>query len=60
MLVAGEHLSTLYDDALRVLEQHKPKAMSFPVDEFYWNSARALIARDQGNPESLKSMRRRH
>jgi len=48
LLVATEHLTQLYSDALKVLEGHKPDATSFPVDEFLWNAANALIAEDQG------------
>ncbi len=48
LLVATERLKQLYDDALRVLEEHKPDATSFPVDGFLWNAANALIADGQG------------
>lgn len=48
LLVATERLKQLYDDALRVLEEHKPDASSFPVDGFLWNAAKALIADGQG------------
>lgn len=47
-LVATERLKQLYDDALKVLEEHKPDATSFPVDGFLWNAANALIADGQG------------
>ena len=48
LLVATERLEQLYDDALRVLEEHKPDAAFFPEDEFLWNAANALIADGRG------------
>jgi tetratricopeptide (TPR) repeat protein len=48
LLVATDGLKQLYDDALKVLEEHKPNATSFPVDGFLWNSAHALIADAKG------------
>lgn len=48
LLVATERLNQLYDDALKVLEEHEPDATSFPVDGFLWNAAIALIADSQG------------
>ena len=48
LLVATERIKQLYDDALRVLEEHKPDASSFPADGFLWNAANALIADGQG------------
>ena len=48
LLVATQHLKQLYGDALTVLEDNKPDSTSFPVDGFFWNAAKALIADDQG------------
>jgi tetratricopeptide (TPR) repeat protein len=48
LLVATERLKQLYDDALKVLEEYKPDAASFPADGFLWNAANALIADGQG------------
>jgi hypothetical protein len=48
LLVATDGLKQLYDDALKVLEEHKPNATSFPLDGFLWNSAHALIADAKG------------
>jgi tetratricopeptide (TPR) repeat protein len=54
VLVATECYSELYADALRVLEERKPDATSFPVDEFLWNAAYALIREAQGQGRSAK------
>ena len=48
LLVATERLEQLYDDALKVLEEHKPDAAFFPADGFLWNAANALIADGRG------------
>jgi tetratricopeptide (TPR) repeat protein len=48
LLVATERRKQLYDAALKVLEEYKPDASSFPVDGFLWNAASALIADGQG------------
>jgi tetratricopeptide (TPR) repeat protein len=55
LLVATEHLVELYDDALRVLQEHKPDSMSFPIDRFLWNAAYALIREAQGQRPAAKN-----
>lgn len=54
VLVATERYDQLYDDALRVLEEHKPDATSFPIDDFLWNAAYALITEAQGQHRTAK------
>jgi tetratricopeptide (TPR) repeat protein len=48
LLVATERQKQLYDDALKVLEEHKQDSTFFPADGFLWNAANALIADAQG------------
>jgi hypothetical protein len=48
LLVATGGFKQLYDDALKVLEEHKPDATSLPVDGFLCNAANTLIAYGQG------------
>jgi tetratricopeptide (TPR) repeat protein len=54
LLVAVGRLRHLYEDALKVLLEHKPGPSAFPVDEFYWNAAHALISQDQGQTQIAK------
>jgi hypothetical protein len=48
MLVATERLTSRFDRALAVLDQHKDRPM-FPVEHFLWHAARALILSSTGD-----------
>ena len=54
LLVATERLEQLYDDALKVLEEHKPDTALFPANGFVWNAANALIANGRGQREMAR------
>lgn len=48
LLIATRSLKLRYEQAMSVLEANQGRVM-FPVDQFYWNAARALILNDCGD-----------
>jgi tetratricopeptide (TPR) repeat protein len=54
LLVATGHLRELYGDALKVLQEHRPEAVAFPIDGFLWNAANALICEDRGENRAAR------
>jgi 2-polyprenyl-3-methyl-5-hydroxy-6-metoxy-1,4-benzoquinol methylase len=48
LLIATRTLKPRYEQAMSVLEANQGRVM-FPVDQFYWNAARALIFNDCGD-----------
>jgi tetratricopeptide (TPR) repeat protein len=52
-LIAVRGIRTQYDHAIRLLEKHRSRLM-FPVDQFRWHAALALIAADVGQTALAK------
>jgi len=53
LLVATEKMSELFDDALKVLQEHKT-GLLLPVDQFLWYGIYALITDARGEHQAAK------
>ena len=53
MLIATEKMSELFDDALKVLQEHK-KRLLLPIDQFLWYGIYALITDARGEHQAAK------
>jgi hypothetical protein len=53
LLVATEKMSELFDDALKVLQEHK-KRLLLPIDQFLWYGIYALITDARGEHRTAK------
>jgi hypothetical protein len=54
--IAMRGLSEHYERALELLETHSEKLL-FPIDEFKWHAAKALIAADSGDMDTANEQR---
>lgn len=57
VLIATERLTSRFDRAIAVLDQHVGRLM-FPVDHFLWNAARSLILHERDSVEAKLCARR--
>jgi len=53
LLVATEKMSELFDDALKVLQEHKT-GLLFPIEQFLWYGIYALITDARGERQAAK------